>query len=136
MVWWVVASLAAFFVKGLCGFANTLVFTGILSFGNNNISISPTELVLGYPTNIILAWRERKSIRWKICLPLAILVVAGSIPGIFLLKNTDAGIIKIIFGFLIILIGIEMLFRERKTEKARESRLLLGVIGILSGILC
>ena len=60
MVWWVVASLAAFFVKGLCGFANTLVFTGILSFGNNNISISPTELVLGYPTNIILAWRERK----------------------------------------------------------------------------
>ena len=136
MVWWVVASLAAFFVKGLCGFANTLVFTGILSFGNNNISISPTELVLGYPTNIILAWRERKSIRWKICLPLAILVVAGSIPGIFLLKNTDTGIIKIIFGFLIILIGIEMLFRERKTEKARESRLLLGVIGILSGILC
>ena len=74
MFWWITATVCAFFIKGLCGFANTLVFTTILSFGNDNANISPVELVLGYPTNLIVAWRERKSIRWSVCLPLAALV--------------------------------------------------------------
>lgn len=136
MIWWIIASVCAFFVKGLCGFANTLVFTTILSFGNNNINISPVELILGYPTNVILAWKERKSIKWSICIPLSILVILGSIPGILFLKNADTGIIKIIFGFVIILIGIEMLFREVQTKKRQQSKVLLAIIGVLSGILC
>ena len=45
MALYIIAALAAFFVKGLCGFANTLVFQSILSFGVNNASISPVELV-------------------------------------------------------------------------------------------
>lgn len=136
MGWWMIAAVSAFFIKGLCGFANTLVFTTILSFGNNNISISPIELLLGYPTNIILAYQERKAINWKICIPLAMLVIAGSLPGIFLLKNTDAGVVKIIFGFLIIMVGIEMFFREHKSGTVRKSNIMLVFIGILSGLLC
>lgn len=53
---------AAYFVKGLCGFANTLVFTSILSFGSaTNANISPVDLLVGYPTNVILTWKNRKS---------------------------------------------------------------------------
>lgn len=136
MIWWIIATVCAFFVKGLCGFANTLVFTTILSFGNNNINISPVELILGYPTNAILAWKERKSIKWSICLPLAVLVILGSIPGIFFLKNVEVGLVKIVFGFVIILIGMEMLLRELRPGKIKESKAVLGVIGILSGVLC
>ena len=76
MVYWIIATLCAFFVKGLCGFANTLVFTSILSFGNANINISPVELILGYPTNLIISWNERRSIDLKICIPLSVLVIA------------------------------------------------------------
>ena len=94
MAWWAVAAVAAFFIKGLCGFANTLVFTSILSFSNNNSVISPVELLLGYPTNMILAWRERRSIKWSICIPLSILVVMGSVPGILFLKNADVRMIN------------------------------------------
>ena len=54
MAIWIVATFVAFFVKGLCGFANTLVFTSILGFGVNNVNISPVELVLGFPSNIIM----------------------------------------------------------------------------------
>ena len=136
MIWWIIAAVCAFFIKGLCGFANTLVFTSILSFGNNNINISPVELLLGYPTNLILAVKERKSIKWSICLPLAALVILGSIPGALFLKTADTGIIKIIFGAIIIFIGLEMLLREFKPGKMKESKLLLGVIGLLSGVLC
>lgn len=136
MLWWIIAAVGAFFVKGLCGFANTLVFTTILSFGNSNINISPVELILGYPTNVILAWKERKSIRWNICLPLAAMVILGSIPGVFFLKNADTGLIKVIFGFVIILLGVEMLLREKQTKRVQQSQIVLGIIGILSGILC
>ena len=141
MIGWIIATLCAFFVKGLCGFANTLVFTTVLAFGNNNINISPVELLLGYPTNAILAWKERKSIKWRVCLPLALLVLLGNIPGILFLKNADTEVLKIIFGFVIVVVGVEMLFRERKpqkikSQKGRKSKMMLGIIGVLSGLLC
>lgn len=133
---WILAAIIAFFVKGLCGFANTLVFTTILSFGNNNINISPVELILGYPTNIIMSWKERRSIDLKICVPLSALVIAGSIPGALFLKNADTTVIKLIFGFVIFILGLEMLLREFQQKKSRQSGILLGIIGILSGVLC
>lgn len=136
MYLWIIATVCAFFIKGLCGFANTLVFTTILSFGTANINISPVELVLGYPTNLILAWKDRKSIKWSICIPLSILVIIGSILGILFLKNTDTQVIKIAFGVIIILLGIEMLLREFQTKEIKESKIILVLIGFLSGILC
>lgn len=136
MIWWIIATICAFFIKGLCGFANTLVFTTILSFGNNNINISPVELILGYPSNAILAWKERRSIKWNICIPLASLVIVGSIPGILFLKNTNTTIIKIIFGVVIICIGTEMILREFQAKKMKQSKVVLGIIGFLSGLLC
>ncbi len=136
MIYWIIATGCAFFIKGLCGFANTLVFTTILSFGNNNINISPVELILGYPTNAILAWKERKSIKWSVCLPLAALVLLGNVPGILFLKNADTTVVKIFFGFVIVFIALEMLLRELRPGKVKESKVVLAIIGIFSGVLC
>lgn len=136
MIWMIIAAACAFFVKGLCGFANTLVFTTILSFHTTNINISPVELILGYPSNLMIAWKERRFIQWKVCIPLALLVLGGNIPGILLLKNADTQIIKVVFGFAVILIGVEMLLRERQNQKLKQSKILLSAIGFLSGILC
>ena len=136
MFFWIIATLAAFYIKGLCGFANTLIFNSILSFSTNNINISPIELLLGYPSNLILTYKNRKNLSWKIWFPLATLVLAGNIPGALFLKNIDTHIIKIIFGFVIIFIGVEMLLREHKNSKVRHSKFLLIIIGFLSGILC
>ena len=136
MIWWIVATLCAFFIKGLCGFANTLVFSTILSFGHNNINITPVELLLGYPTNAILAWKERKSINWKMSIPLAVLVLAGSIPGALFLKNAQSEVVKIVLGIVIVAIGLEMLLRDRQTGEGKQSKTVLFFIGLLSGILC
>ena len=133
---WIVATIFAYFVKGLCGFANTLVFTTILAFGTTNINISPVELMLGYPTNLIITWKNRNKLNRKVFIPLAVLVILGSIPGAFFLKNTDPGFIKILFGIVIILLGIELFLRESNILRLKESKILLGIIGILSGILC
>ena len=136
MVLWIIATLAAFFVKGLCGFANTLVFTSILGFGENNVAISPVELMLGYPSNLILTWKNRKSLKKEVFIPLAVLVLFGSIPGALLLKNVDVKSIKIVFGVVVILLALEMFLREKSTKKYKESRLVLAIIGIVSGVLC
>lgn len=136
MVWWGIAALAAYFVKGLCGFANTLVFTTMLSFGQESAAISPVELLLGYPGNLLLAWRERRAIRWRMCLPLMGLVLLGCVPGAFLLKNAGAGGVNLAFGLVIVLVGLDMLLRGSgpRTEQAAPWKTVL--IGLVSGVLC
>ncbi|MBR1437777.1 MAG: sulfite exporter TauE/SafE family protein [Synergistaceae bacterium] len=136
MILWFIAAFTAYFVKGLCGFANTLIFTTILSFGVANASISPVDLLLGYPANLILTWKNRKSLDPKVYVPLAILVLAGSIPGALMLKNVDARSIKLVFGIVVIALGIEMLAREYGKKRAHSSKLVLAIIGITAGILC
>ncbi|MCR5279679.1 MAG: sulfite exporter TauE/SafE family protein [Lachnospiraceae bacterium] len=133
---WIVATLAAFFIKGLCGFANTLVLTSILGFGVANVDISPVELILGYPPNLIQTWKFRKHLKPRLCLPVIVLVLAGSIPGAILLKNADIRVLKAFFGAVIIFIGIEMLVREHYSQKKKGSKALMFVIGLVSGILC
>lgn len=136
MIYWIAATFAAFFVKGLCGFANTLVFNSILSFGINNINITPVELLLGYPANLILAFLGRKKVDWKMCGILSLMVMLGCIPGALLLKGVDASSVKLLFGLVIIGIGIEMLVNDIRHRKGKMSKLALVLIGIASGILC
>lgn len=133
---WMIASFIAYFVKGLCGFANTLVFTTILSFGASNASISPVDLLLGYPANLILTWKNRKRLEAKVWLPLAALVLAGSVPGAILLKNADTRAIKLVFGIVIVALGAELLSREFGGSRPRASKPALAMIGIAAGVLC
>ena len=119
MLWWIAAAFCAFFVKGLCGFANALVFTSILTFTSDNVNISPVNLLLSIPTNLIVSVKERRHIKWNVCLPLSVLVILGSIPGALFLKNADTGLIKVIFGIVTILLGVEMLIRELKPGKMK-----------------
>lgn len=135
MLIWFAAAFCAFLIKGLCGFANTLVFTSILSFGAANFEITPVELLLGFPSNAILAWRGKKRLLPKLILPLGALLLAGNAVGAFLLKNVDPGPLKILFGLAVIAVGAEMLLREKKPKQTEEPRLIGWIIGLLSGIL-
>lgn len=135
MIWWIVATLCAYFVKGLCGFANTLVLSTILSFGTDTINITPVDLLLSVPTNGIMAWKERKNLDWGMCIPLTLLLLAGSIPGVLFLKNAESDLVKIIFGFVVIIIGLDSLLRNQ-TYSGRPSKIKLYLIGIISGIIC
>lgn len=129
MYLWIIAAFTAYFIKGLCGFANTLVFTSILSFGAANANISPVELLIGYPTNFILTWKNRKSLDYKVYLPLAALVLAGSIPGTLLLKNADVSNIKVIA-----ILGLFAGMKSSSLLKEKTVRRMMAVLLILSGV--
>lgn len=129
----ILATLAAFFIKGLCGFANTLVFQSILSFGVNNASISPVELALGFPGNVILTWQNRKSLNPKVFGPLMALMLAGNLPGALMLSSIDGRIVKIIFGAAIIFIALDMLRGQGKPRK--EKKWMTALVGVAAGVL-
>lgn len=136
MYLWILSTIVAYFIKGLCGFANTLVFTAILSFGVANVNISPIDLLLGYPANLILVWKNRKHLAVKVYLPLTVLVLIGDIMGAFLLKNVDTCTMKLIFGVIVILLGAEILLRACGKGQIHSSPLLLTMIGVAAGVLC
>lgn len=136
MALWIVATLVAYFVKGICGFANSLIFDTILSFGVNNVNISPIDLLVNFPSNIVMIVKNRKSLDKKIYLPLIALVLAGSLPGALLLKNIDAGKIKLIFGFVVVLLGAEMFLRQYSHKKLKSSKIALAIVGVIAGALC
>ena len=136
IILWITATFAAFFVKGLCGFANTLVFSSIMGFGVNNVNISPVELVLGFPSNCIMTWKHKEFLKPKLFVPITLMVLAGSIPGAFMLKTVDARFVKIVFGIVVALVGIEMMLKEYDKLHVKESKIIQILIGIMAGIVC
>lgn len=132
---WFIAAFAAFFVKGLCGFANTLVFTAVMAFGEANRSISPVELLLGYPANFVLAWRSRNRLDKKTVCLCSLFMVLGAIPGALFLKNADASAVRVFFGCVVLFTAFQMMRRKNNTATAR-SGLLFTLTGLFSGFLC
>ncbi len=131
------AVMAAYMIKGLSGFANALVFGSIMSFSKDNIYITPIDVLLAFPSNLIMTIRERKSLSKKIFLPLIAMMLIGVIPGTLLLKNLDSAILKIVFGIAILLISADILlrFRTNQENNHKGSKLVLTVIGVISGVL-
>ncbi len=130
------AVFVAYIVKGLCGFANTLVFTTIAGFAHNNVFLTPIELLLTFPSNIILVVKNRSRIEWKTALMLSVLVILGAIPGAFFLKGVDQSLLKIVFGVVVIIVGVEMFFRKADAKKQKQHPILMIGIGLISGVLC
>ncbi len=129
------AAIAAYFVKGLCGFANTLVLTNVLSFHQDNASITPMDILLGYPANLFLTWHNRKLISLKDVLPLAAVSVLGMIPGALLLKYVDPRFLKIVFGLLVIGMSVEALLRKKFAKQRKPQKAVMAAISLCSGLL-
>ena len=136
MYLWVIAAVTAYFIKGLCGFANTLVFDTIMGFTADPALITPVEVVINTPSNCIMVWRERQYIQWKKCLPVTALIILGSIPGMLMLKSFNAQWLKAVFGVIVALLGVEMLLRDLHHQKMKSNPVVLTLIGLLSGVMC
>jgi uncharacterized membrane protein YfcA len=66
---------------------------------------------MGYPANLILTWKYRRHLDPKVCLPSAVLVLAGSIPGAIMLKNVGARSVKIT-AILLVTSGISLILKN------------------------
>ncbi len=131
-----IAVIASSYVKGLCGFGNTLVFQSICGFFFSTSAITPIELMLNLPMNAIMSFRLRKKTDFKVVIPSIIFLLLGSIPGALFLKSIDESLLKIIFGIIIVAMGIDMIINKNK-KTAKKPHSMQGVfLGLLSGLMC
>lgn len=135
MILWMLAVLVGYFIKGVAGFGNTLVVTGAMAFSRTNAELTPVELLLCVPTNLTLAIAHRRAIDWKLALPPLLMVLAGDVLGVFLLANVDVTAMKLVFGVVLILLGIEALWRERHASAKPTHPALLTALGVAAGVL-
>ena len=128
--------LAAYFVKGITGFGNTLVMAPLFSFVVSNRFTTPVDLLISIPTNAYLVWRNRKYLSFRTVAPMSIMLLAGIIPGIMLLKTGNDLLLKSILGVVIIALGIEMLYRKPEQQPSgKGNKVLLAIVGLVSGVL-
>ncbi len=66
-------------------------------------------------------------------MPLAGLILVGSIPGMFFLRFGNTAIIKVILGVTVCGIGVEMFCREKNDKTVAANRYILFVIGLVAG---
>lgn len=131
------AVVTAYFIKGLCGFGNTLMLTSIMAFRINNSAITPIDLLLGYPANLIQAYKNKSSANFTHWFPIALCVVLGNIPGAVMLKTLPVHWIKMLCGAAIIVISL-MRIMKSKTPSAQSNHHWTKNLfwGILTGISC
>ncbi len=137
-IWlWMLAVLVGYFVKGIAGIGNTLVVTAAMAWTRTNQEITPVELLLCVPTNLLLAWQNRRHINWRLTIPPLCMVLAGDVVGVLLLKNANVNAMKVVFGAVLILLGAEMLWRElRGVQEKKTYPAILMTLGISAGVLC
>lgn len=128
--------LFSYIIKGLCGFANTLIFGTIMSFRDDNVRISPIDLLLGLPSNIVMILKERRFLSAKIWLPSTAFMLLGSTAGAVLLKNADAGAVKVFFGLVVTVLGADSLLRQKRDKKGKMPLPLMIPTAVAAGILC
>ena len=137
MILWMLAALVGYFVKGVAGIGNTLVVTSVMAYSRSNAEITPVELLLCVPTNLVVLWVNRRGINWRLTIAPLVMVLLGDILGVMLLKNVDVGVLKIIFGVVLILLSVEMLWRELRGKSGEAARpAVMLVLGIMAGVLC
>ena len=134
---WMLAVLVGYFIKGVAGIGNTLVVTSAMSYTRTNAEITPVELLLCVPTNLVVTWVYRRHINWKLAIAPMCMVLAGDVLGVLLLKNVDVTAMKAVFGVVLILLSVEQLWRELrgKPGKAAHPALMLA-LGVSAGVLC
>ena len=137
MILWMFAALAGYFVKGVAGIGNTLVVTSVMAYSRSNAEITPVELLLCVPTNLAVLWVNRRGIDWKLTIAPLVMVLLWDILGVLLLKNVEVGALKIVFGVVLILLSVEMLWRELRGKSGQAAHpVLMTGLGVLAGVLC
>jgi len=130
-----IATFIAYFVKGITGFGNTLVMAPLFSFLVPNRVTTPVDLLFSIPTNMYMAWRERKEISLKVVIPLSLMMLIGIIPGTFLLEVGNDWLLKSFLGIIVVGIGFEMMTRKTSDNDKKKNPAFLVIIGIISGLM-
>ena len=128
--------LAAYTLKGLIGFGNPLISAPLLAMRLDNTLITPGSLLPDLVINGRITWQNRNNFRWRAILPLLLAMVAGVVPGTWLLRFSLPWIIKTVLGGVVVFLGLEMATRRLRPVRPdrREIPWLRYLVAFFSGM--
>ena len=101
-----------YIIKWVIGFGTPLVSAPLLSMRLDNALITPGSLVPDFCINTYISWKRRKLLDLRQILPLLIVLLAGVIPGTWLLRFSMPWVIKTVLGIVVLFLGLEMATRN------------------------
>ena len=128
--------LAAYTLKWLIGFGNPLISAPLLAMRLDNTLITPGSLLPDLVINGRITWQNRNNFRWRAILPLLLAMVAGVVPGTWLLRFSLPWIIKTVLGGVVVFLGLEMATRRLRPVRPdrREIPWLRYLVAFFSGM--
>ena len=128
--------LAAYTLKWLIGFGNPLISAPLLAMRLDNTLITPGSLLPDLVINGRITWQSRNNFRWRAILPLLLAMVAGVVPGTWLLRFSLPWIIKTVLGGVVVFLGLEMATRRLRPVRPdrREIPWLRYLVAFFSGM--
>lgn len=127
--------LLAYTVKGLIGFGNPLISAPLLSMRLDNVVITPGTLLMDLPINAYITWRNRRAFDWRRVMPLLLAMMAGIVPGTYLLRFSMPWVLKTILGVVVAGLGLEMATRSLRPVSGKAPSMTVQLaVSFLSGV--
>ena len=123
----------AAFLQGTTGFGFSLLSIPLLTLFISPKTVIPMILLESLIINIFVLYNSRKSLNFKVILPIFLFSMIGVPIGAKLLLILPDYVLKIVIGVFILLFGILFLFNVR--FKVKHEKVTRAFVGFFSGLL-
>ena len=110
--------LAAGVLAGLFGVGGGILFVPALTFvlGVEQHQAQATSLLAIVPTVVVGTWRQQRygNVRWRPAITLGLAGIAGVVAGGFLAESLSGGVLRRLFGVLLLLTAAQLAWRAWK----------------------
>ncbi|MFC1912085.1 sulfite exporter TauE/SafE family protein [Chloroflexota bacterium] len=133
---WIIVISAVFvagFVRGVTGFAQSLILAPILLLFIDSRSVVIINILLATLTNFVMLPFTWRSLEWRKLVPLSTASLLGLPLGAYIIQTTSPLTLKMLISWLVIVFAIPLAFGI--TIKLRRERLAATICGFLSGFL-
>lgn len=127
--------LVGHFVKGLTGFASSFIIVPLLSLFLDIKFVVPIMALFTFTAGLLLFLATRKQIERKDLLLVLIFMIIGSFIGVKILANYNSTLLKRLFGILVILFSLEMIYDLKNKIVKKVKRFWGAIAGFIAGIL-
>ena len=132
----ILGSIIIFFatlLQGTTGFGFSLFSIPLLTLFISPKTVIPMILLVSLIINISVLYNSRKSLKFKLILPIFIFSLIGVPLGAKLLLVLPDYVLKMVIGFFILLFGL--LFLLNVHFKVKHEKVTRAIVGFLSGLL-
>ena len=125
--------LMGHFIKGFSGFASALFAIPLLALFLDIKFVVPVFLLFDFISGVILTIQNRRLIDWKTGILLISGLVIGTAIGTYFLVSFGNEALKRVFGVVVILFALKILFLDNEEAKKQISKMWAPASGLAGG---